>query len=128
MLALPTSGCLAEAYDNREVASLPSPDGRHRAVLFERSCGATTGFSTQVSILRTGERLKDGGNAFIANGRGEPAPWGGPWADVRWRSDGRLVIRHDPTASIYKAAKEVDGVHVAFAPEPPPSRPPPLTR
>ena len=40
-----------------------SPDGELKAVIFQRDCGATTGFSTQVSILDTDETLEnDGGN------------------------------------------------------------------
>ena len=34
-----------------------SPDGKLRAVLFERDCGATTNWSSQISILRRTEPL-----------------------------------------------------------------------
>lgn len=39
------------------------------AVLFERNCGATTGFSTQVSIIHAGQELPgEVGNIYIADG------------------------------------------------------------
>ena len=34
-----------------------SPDNSYKAVVFQRDCGATTGFSTQVSILGTNDEL-----------------------------------------------------------------------
>jgi hypothetical protein len=45
---------------------LASPDGRHQLVVFERDCGATTDYSTQVSVLGAGEALPDEpGNVYI---------------------------------------------------------------
>jgi hypothetical protein len=39
-----------------------SPNAQLKAVVFARDCGATTGFSTQVSILDFDESLKSNGN------------------------------------------------------------------
>ncbi len=36
---------------NETVREYPSPDGKLKAVLYRRSCGATTGWSRQVAIL-----------------------------------------------------------------------------
>lgn len=61
-----------------------APTGDVRAVEFDRGCGATTGFSTQVSILRDGEALNqdDGGNVLTSDHGPEPLPrppeWLGP--------------------------------------------------
>lgn len=45
-----------------------SPDGQLQAVVFERDCGATTGFSTQVSILRANQPLpNEGGSVFVTD-------------------------------------------------------------
>ncbi|HEY0281498.1 MAG TPA: hypothetical protein VGC27_02615 [Rhizomicrobium sp.] len=54
--------------ENTVVKSVVSPDGRHKAVLFQRNCGATTGFSSQVSIIPASLWLPDhSGNAFVAD-------------------------------------------------------------
>lgn len=46
-----------------------SPDKEHKVVVFHRDCGATTGFSTQISIVGVKDDLKDkSGNIFIING------------------------------------------------------------
>jgi len=48
----------------------PSPSFALKAVLFERSCGATTGFTTQISILPYRNQLPDDeeGNIFFVKG------------------------------------------------------------
>ena len=49
--------------------------GVHLDVVFSLSCGATTGFSTQVSVLSTQDAPPDsGGNAFIADADHGKAP------------------------------------------------------
>jgi len=41
----------------------------YASVLFDRNCGATTNFTTQVSIIRAGHELPDEvGNVYIASG------------------------------------------------------------
>jgi len=34
---------------NDVLTDLPSPDGKYKVVVFQRDCGATTGFSTQTT-------------------------------------------------------------------------------
>ena len=53
---------------NDVLAEVPSPDRRFRLVAFNRDCGATTGFSTQVSLLKLHEALPNSeGNVFISD-------------------------------------------------------------
>ena len=56
--------------ENTEIEISVSPDKKQYAVLFERNCGATTGYSSQISILNINEKLNnsDTGNIYIANG------------------------------------------------------------
>lgn len=45
-----------------------SPDGKFKAVVFSRDCGATTGLSTQISILPVGDDLdNEAGNIFVTD-------------------------------------------------------------
>src|SRR5437016_6247727 len=76
---------LGKTCENRVLAEVPSPDGRHRVVVFERSCGATTAFSTQVSVLPAEGALGGGtGNVLIADTDRGQAPVGpGRGPDVR---------------------------------------------
>src|SRR5688572_31763376 len=84
---------------NDEVGRFASPDSKLEAVVFQRDCGATTGFSTQVSIVLKGSPLPDqGGNVFVADadhGRAPSASWGGPPVNVAWSSRRTLKLGLD---------------------------------
>lgn len=77
-----------------------SPNGRYKAVIFQRDCGATTGFSTQISIVKTSEVLKNRpGNIFIVDGHPDRyAP------NIFWSSDSELVIDRVINGNEHKAA------------------------
>jgi hypothetical protein len=68
---------------SNEVASeLASPDNEYLAVVFERSCGATTGLSTQVSVLKNNSSLEnEPGNVAIIDGHPKTTGIGITWAD-----------------------------------------------
>ncbi|MDB5468956.1 MAG: hypothetical protein JWR84_516 [Caulobacter sp.] len=94
---------------------MTAPDGRHDAVLFERSCGATTGFSSQVSIVRRGAKADGAGNVLIADddhGKAPAAAWGGPDIDLGWTAADQLVVRHHPSARLFDTHASVAGVTI----------------
>ena len=75
---LALSGLASGMCGNEIITVSTSPDGKWDAVLFERNCGATTGFSSQISLLRSGRELKNrGGNVYVADGypRGYSLNW-----------------------------------------------------
>lgn len=85
--------------------------------MFQRDCGATTGFSTQVSILETGEALTGGGNTFRADddhGAAKVAPWGGSWAEMKWLASDRLLIRYAANSRLFDKDESVSGVTVSY--------------
>jgi hypothetical protein len=59
---------------NYVVAEKISPDGRRKVVVFQRDCGATTGFSTQVSLFATIERAAVSARARETLPRAPAAP------------------------------------------------------
>ncbi|HEY4164656.1 MAG TPA: hypothetical protein VGM59_16435 [Dongiaceae bacterium] len=102
---------------NKIVATAFSPDRAVKAVLFERDCGATTGFSSQVSVLEGGATLPDdGGNVFIANESegGESTSWGGPFVALNWRDAHTLELTHESWADIRFKADKLDDVVVVY--------------
>jgi hypothetical protein len=116
LLILACSAC-SDTCNNDVQRAAEAPDGEHTAILFQRDCGATTGFSTQVSVLDAGDRPLGGGNVFVADtdrGSAEPASWGGPWADVTWRSPQHLVIRYDARSRVFERAGQISGVRVTY--------------
>jgi hypothetical protein len=108
---------LAESMcGNRVLDEHPSPDRRRRVVVFQRDCGATTGVSTQASIVPAGADLPNvSGNVFVASTNRGAAPagkGGGPEVRVRWASGARVVLSHHPAAHVFKAERGHDGIDV----------------
>ena len=84
-----------------------SPDRRLKAVVFERDCGATTGFSTRVSLLRCAEKLPNkGGNVLIADGDLK--------IRVQWQSNNEMLIVFPSGAKVHLKQSNVAGVSVRY--------------
>ena len=104
------SGCAM--CGNDEIRRSQSPDGTLEAVVFQRDCGATTGFSTQVSIVTTQSTLPNsGGNTWIADcdhGAAPSAPWGGPPIRIKWTGSRELMIEYDHRTRVFSSPPSVD--------------------
>ncbi|WP_102796329.1 hypothetical protein [Bowmanella denitrificans] len=79
-----------------------SPDGRHKVVVFERSCGASTGFSTHLSLIKSEDNLaNDSGNILILKGHpDEVAP------TLSWLNNHQVKIHHRLNGKEYKAEQQ----------------------
>ena len=112
-------GC-APLCENTILTSVPSPSKRRTAVVFVRNCGATTDFSTQVSVLRAGQRLGDtGGNCLVVDsdhGAVQTGRSGELVVSVSWRSDDRLLVRYPRRSRVFERSTTVNGVTVSFEP------------
>ena len=110
---------LAGSCVNQVITEYPSPSGDVRLIVFERSCGATTDFSTQASLVpRTTDLPNDGGNVFIADtdhGAVPTASWGGPDLGVAWLSDNRLELSHHCLARIFLASNTWQSIQIEYA-------------
>ena len=104
--------------ENTFVFESLSPDGNLKAVVFERNAGATTDFSTQLSILRSNEAYSgDAGNALIADsdhGKSPIASWGGPEIRVKWQATNKLLIEHHIRARIFRAEPKIENVQIEY--------------
>jgi hypothetical protein len=110
------AGC-ADTCQNTAIATANEPAGKMKAMLFQRDCGSTTGFSSQVSLVSTRGTSRGSGNVFIADtdhGAAIAAPWGGPWVELRWLSPQRLLVRYDAKARVFTQNETVSGVRIAF--------------
>jgi hypothetical protein len=102
---------------NSIVTALVSPDGERKAVMFQRDCGATTGFSTHVSVLKVGEFPKGGGNAFVSDGdhgQAREGSWGGPWARMRWLGPARLEVERASNSRVFVQKTRVAEVEITY--------------
>lgn len=92
---------------NVELARELSPDGSHALVVFERNCGATTGISTQGSIVEAGESLPNKpGNLFVAEEDWLTRP------AAHWGDNGVLSLSYPSHFPIRVLSTEVRGIKI----------------
>lgn len=94
---------------NEVVAEQPADGAAHRAVVFQRSCGATTPVTTNVSVVPAAEPLPDDvGNVLILKDAHEVA--------VRWRDPTHLVISYPREVGVALEAGAVHGIESTLEP------------
>jgi hypothetical protein len=120
LAATATLAACDSACSNDIVRRVAAPGGEHDAVVFQRDCGATTGFSTQVSIVGAGRMPTGGGNVFIADddhGAAPAAPWGGPDVTLSWTRPDSLLVRYDARARLFLREARVGAVRIEYRAE-----------
>ncbi len=109
---------LPDMCNNVVLAQYLSPNNKLKAVTFQRDCGATTSFSTQVSIISSTDALKnESGNIFIADTNHDAAPigqGGGPEVQINWLSDSHLQIQKHNLARIFRAETKYEGIKIEY--------------
>ena len=101
---------------NTVQSEIVSPNGFNKAVVFERDCGATTDFVTQVSVLKLKDTLEnEGGNVFSAslenkkinNNQDEIV-------NVRWLNDRLLEIEYDEQAKLINKNIKINNIEIKY--------------
>ena len=107
---------------NEIVRRTPSPNGRREVVLFQRNCGATTDFATNLSVVRTGSDIGARGNLFIADSYDGRAALDTGFVirlSVQWLSNDSVLVRYDPRAQVFLHKHRVRGISIAYDTIPP---------
>ena len=110
------SAC-SDVCQNQIISETASPDHKQSVVLFQRDCGATSAFTTQISILPPGEKPEGTGNVFVADDDHGTAPagsWGGPWVSVKWLDSNHLQVTYAEGSRVFDQTENVGGVTVSF--------------
>jgi len=98
-------GC--NSCGNEISQTVESLSGLVKAVVFNRNCGATTGFNTQVSVLPAVDELPNSaGNILILDGA---VP-----LQVQWVSNSALSLRGVGSERAFKQASSVAGVSISY--------------
>lgn len=104
---------------NTPIREAWSPSRSHRVIVFERSCGATTGFSTQVSLLRAADTLaNEPGDVFRADtnsGVAPAGPGGGPEVRVEWLGETHVRVSHHTKTRVFSANTAIANIRVSYA-------------
>lgn len=93
---------------NEAVEYISSPGGRFRAVIFYRDCGATTGFITNVSVLKGLETVNhsETGNLLVAAGT---LP-----VQLKWTSETHLTVMYPSGSEPRLVNRSYGGVTVDY--------------
>jgi hypothetical protein len=97
-----------------------SPDKKYQAVTFTRDCGATTAFSTQVSILKTTDtfdKADEKGNTLIMSdkiGGGLMDENGGAKIRTNWTDTYKLEILYDNRTETSKRETKYKDIKIEY--------------
>jgi hypothetical protein len=104
--------------DNQLIEEVLSPNKELKTMIFSVGCGATTGFSTQISIVGSDYKLKksDKGNVFIADDDHGKANTNGEIIEVKtkWIDNKTLQIEYAKNARIFKNKTSKKGVKIIY--------------
>lgn len=104
---LTTTACVCQ---NEIVEQVESPDARHRVVIFQRGCGATTATATHAvlvpsSVERNAIPLGTG-SLFVAETDQQ--------VTVKWLNNAAIEFTYDADARLVLTPEVVDGVQIRF--------------
>ena len=100
----------SEMCGNEIFSEVYSPDSKFRAVIFQRDCGATTGFTTQISLIFAKNDLQnEGGNIFIVDGHPNDRK-----IELSWNGPKKLTIKNCSGLQSHKKEKLYQGVSIDY--------------
>jgi hypothetical protein len=90
---------------NDTIQKIPSPSGDKVAYSFQRSCGASTRDSSQLSILEKDEPFKnEAGNTFVTDKE----------FSFNWLNNDTLQVIYDTKSETYEMDKRVNGISIEY--------------
>lgn len=111
-------GCLVSCdfgVKNILIDEKMSPNGENKIVVFQRDAGATTGFSIQVSVLKSNKNLKnsDKGNIFVIAGNKTDFE-SGKLFDISWVDEKTLNITLHSDKKVYKQVEKLENISIQY--------------
>lgn len=101
---------------NDAIAEFRSPSGRHKVVIFERSCGATTSFTREASLLPADAPVpKSPGNILrIDDDHGKIRVDRNTGVDVRFIDDSTMTLAYPAGARVFTQIAKKNGVAIHY--------------
>ena len=111
-------GCLVSCdfgAKNILIKEILSPVGENKVVIFQRDAGATTGFSVQVSVLKSNQDLKNSekGNIFVIAGNKTDFE-SGKLFDISWVDEKTLNITLHSDKKVYKQVEKLENISIQY--------------
>ena len=102
---------LFETCENSRLRELPSPDGRWKLVVFERSCSGTVAWTTHVSVVGEAEILSGApGNLLVSfdrHGSLIGTSVREPEIHARWRNADTIELSYSSAVPIQASVSEL---------------------
>lgn len=109
LIGLLICGCDDTSVENKLFESISSPSKSFKAVVFQRTAGATTGFNRQVAILESNEPFakSDKIESFFCI-KGEAK------IEVVWLSETNILVRYPLWQQIIRTNSQVGKISVVY--------------
>ena len=104
---------------NQVVSQGFSPDRKYKFIVFVRDCGATSGYSTQVSVVRSDWKFLDdeSGNVLTTSDRDtgrRTNKFGGAEVKVAWTTNNKIKVYLDNSAETVTKKSKVKGIEIVY--------------
>jgi hypothetical protein len=104
---------LPDMCDSNIAVELNADNQLHRATVFEYSCGATTGFTAHVSVLKPHQKLLDESSIFVAGNAVDHD--GKPQIRIQWLDNSTLKIQYPEQAKAIRKESQVGSLQVQYS-------------
>jgi len=117
LLLIVSTSCV-DPCGNEVISAQPSPDGRVKAVVFVRGCGATVRDFTGVSVVKANAGVPTGWATAltISDDPAHPIERSTPEIEVRlrWETDRRLSVFFPRDALVRKRGASLGGIEIVY--------------
>lgn len=101
------TGCAQDMCKNSATATVASPNGELKAVVYSRDCGAGTNYDAHLSLLAKDKEVPvERGNVLVT---AQKTP-----ISVRWEGDKILHVRVDPAVPTVAHEAHLKGVKIVY--------------
>lgn len=123
LVLLTVLGCnpMSETCSNSVLKQIVSPDKKYKAIIFTRDCGATTGFSTQLSLVNYESTLEnERGNVLIISDKADGPSFenGGAEVQASWNNEKELVIFYNTSVETFAKQTKFENLKITYSPLP----------
>lgn len=103
---------ISNMFSNSLISEQHSPDGRLKVVVFERDGGATTDWSTQISVMRSRKKLndRDTGNIIVMDGSCVE----GSDYSICWVDDATIEVFIADSVKTYQKKEKYGGITIKY--------------
>ncbi|MBK9980973.1 MAG: hypothetical protein IPP15_00880 [Saprospiraceae bacterium] len=106
---------IAGDCSNRIYKEVFNSNHEFKVVKFDRGCGATTGNSIQLSILKAVDSLpNEGGNLFICNSKVGGYIERDTSVQITWLTNNEILVKYDRDQTVFKKESLIKNFQITY--------------